>query len=461
MQEQTTYSAKKKNVISQINILIFVCILFSLCSLFFMLPQENMSVQEKRKLTNFPEFTLKSLKSGDYMDSLDLYVADHFPWREKFISSSNFIKKSKGFQNKTESIYTNIDPIDKLKPLKNNNKKNKETKPINFSNSKGILILNNRAFQLFTNEAPLNNEYDQLIQYYRAKIPKEIRIFHAIVPSSSTFYLPYEYRQYKKNELENIQKSSKPTINQSVFPFDMFDEISKHSKEYIYFKTDHHWTQLGAYYGYLAFCKAASIKPIALTDLQRKNINGEFLGTHYLKTKDERLKNNPDTVYYWKTPTNKNASISLDDTLAFTKVYKQKNISKNKYLVFLGGDKGYMKLTSNIVKNGKSILVIKNSYGNPFVPFLTADYENVIVVDYRYTENSLMHILKKNKIDDLLILNGIFSANTHEHLKRIKDIIFLKDGVKNSFERKKRKKEKREVDSIQIPILDTLKKNEI
>ena len=130
-------------------------------------------------------------------------------------------------------------------------------------------------------------------------------------------------------------------------------------------------------------------------------------------------------------------------------------------MVFLGGDQGYLKITSNIIKNGKSILVIKNSYGNPFVTFLTGNYENVFVIDYRYTNNSLMQIIGKFNINDVLILNGVFSANTQEHLKRIKDILYLKEGIKNTFERKKRNKEKKEVDSIQIPILDTLKKNEI
>jgi len=460
MQDHTKYSNTKNNVISKINIFVFVSILITFCALFFILPQENLSIQEKRNLTMFPEFTLKNLKSGDYMDSLDLYVADHFPYRKQFIDVSNSIKKAKGYQNNKESIYANVDAIDKLKPLKNNNT-NKEIETINFSNSKGILISNNRAFQLFTNEAPFNSQYHQLIQYYRSKLPKEIRIFHAIIPSSSAFYLPTGYKQYKTNELDNIQKSYELTKKQGINSIDFFNELAKHQQEYIYFRSDHHWTQLGAYYGYLAFCKSASISPIQLNDLKRKKINGEFLGTHYLKTKDDRLKKEPDTVYYWNTPSNKYASAAFNDSLKFAKVYNRRGISKNKYLVFLGGDQGYLKITSNIIKNGKSILVIKNSYGNPFVTFLTGNYENVFVIDYRYTNNSLMQIIGKFNINDVLILNGVFSANTQEHLKRIKDILYLKEGIKNTFERKKRNKEKKEVDSIQIPILDTLKKNEI
>jgi hypothetical protein len=245
-------------------------------------------------------------------------------------------------------------------------------------------------------------------------------------------------------------------FNKRVEPIEIHQELAKHKKEYIYYKTDHHWTDLGAYYGYKAFCKAAKIKPIDLSEMKSKQIKGDFLGTHFLKTKDQRLESNPDYIKYWIPPVEKYAVKYDGDESEEIKVFKTSDIAKNKYLVFLGGDEPLIHLKSTKCTNGKTVLLIKNSYGNPFAAFLTANYEHVLVVDYRYTETSIEDLVQEYEVNDLILLNGIYSSNTLNHIERQRDIIELKEGTKNTFKKKKRKKKEEKetlpADSLKVDV---------
>ena len=447
---------EERKISSVIHIVLFCVALTAFGVLFFILPQEKISDAEKRTLAPFPTLTKKSLLSGDYMDSLDLYTADHFPFRSTFISVSDQLKLVRGFHSKEESFYNDVQAVDEIPTKKGTSEKDILGSDEALKNCKGLLVANNRAFQIFSNEEPMNKEFSKMINLYAKKL-KGVRIFAGVVPTASDFFLPSKYQEYIGKEKENIA-ASYSLFNKHIIPFDIHKELGKHKKEYIYYKTDHHWTDLGAYYGYKAFCKAARITPIELSEMKSKQLKGDFLGTHYLKTKDQRLEKHPDYIQYWIPPVEKYAMKYDGEEEEEIKVFKTKDISKNKYLVFLGGDEPLIHLKSTKCKNGKTLLLIKNSYGNPFAAFLTANYENVLVVDYRYTETSIKDIVKEYEVNDILILNGIYSSNTPNHIERLRDIIELKEGTKNTFKKKKRKKAedetKQQSDSLNV-IMDS------
>ena len=448
---------EERKVSSMIHIILFCVALTTFGVLFFILPEEKISDSEKRKLAPFPALTQKSLLSGDYMDSLDIYTADHFPFRSTFISVSDQLKLIRGFHSKEESFYNDVQAVDEI-PTKNGaTAKDIQGSDESLKNCKGLLVANNRAFQIFSNEEPMNEEFSKMINLYAKKL-KGVRIFSGVVPTASDFFLPSKYQEYIGNEQKNILASYK-LFNKHVIPIGIHQELGKHKKEYIYYKTDHHWTDLGAYYGYRAFCKAAKLTPIELSEMKSKQIKGDFLGTHFLKTKDQRLENHPDYIKYWIPPVEKYAMKYDGEEEEEIRVFKTKDIEKNKYLVFLGGDEPLIHLKSRECKNGKTVLLIKNSYGNPFAAFLTANYENVLVVDYRYTEISVKELVKEYEVNDIIILNGIYSSNTPNHIERLEDIIELKEGTKNSFKKKKRKKKEEEEaqqsDSLNV-VMDTI-----
>jgi hypothetical protein len=105
-----------------------------------------------------------------------------------------------------------------------------------------------------------------------------------------------------------------------------------------------------------------------------------------------------------------------------TPLFQLKEIEKNRYLVFLGGDEPYMQIKSS-VKNGKTILLIKNSYGNALASYLVANYENILIVDYRYFKLNLLDMIQKNNVNDLLFVSGVFAANEPTHIKKVGKIL--------------------------------------
>jgi hypothetical protein len=145
-----------------------------------------------------------------------------------------------------------------------------------------------------------------------------------------------------------------------------------------------------------------------------------YLGSLYWLTRDSRLKETPDTVDYWKIPGKykTTAQHKGSDKFYASSIYAEGASGANGYGVFLGGDYPLIKIESE-VKNGKKAILVKNSYGNPFATYLPYHYETVYVIDYRYYTGSMVELIDKEKITDLIFLNGVFSINTSWHIMMI------------------------------------------
>lgn len=430
---------------------LFCTFLSILGMLYLFLPVDEVSLDEKRRLTPFPSLTFEAIKSGDFMDSLDSYAADHFPFRKMFMEVSNFLKSKKGIQNEKETFYSDVAAIDQLdSEVKSVQTSNIQKLEGDSKNSKGMLIINGQAFQLFTNEHPQNKKLASIINSYQKLFDDTVNVFNMIVPTPTDFKLGDNYNEYLGIEKENIE-ATEDWLLPNVKKVNVYAELLKHQEEYIFYRTDHHWTALGAYYGYVAFCQSKGISPIKLSEMEKSNLPEKFLGTHYLKTKDIRLASNPDRIDYWIPPVEQKAVRYKDGEIEKVSVYKREGIDINPYLVFLGGDEPLIHLKSKVINNNKSILVVKNSYGNPFSPYLTANYENVIVMDYRYTDRSVKEIVKEFNVSDILILNGIFSANTISHLNRLQAILSLDNSVENNtFVKRKKRVKTKSIDNVKI-----------
>ena len=165
--------------------------------------------------------------------------------------------------------------------------------------------------------------------------------------------------------------------NPSVVNVPLFDALKLHNNEYIYFRTDHHWTQLGAYYGYVEYCKAKGFTPVSLDSLEKRSFPG-FLGSFYNDSPNDAMAADGDTY----------------DT-------------ENLYLIFSAGDQPYEKVTNSAINDGSACIVLKESFGNVFVPFLTNHYQNVYVIDYRYYTGDLVQLARDTGAKDVLFVNNI------------------------------------------------------
>ena len=194
-----------------------------------------------------------------------------------------------------------------------------------------------------------------------------------------------------------------------VRPVTTIETLREHNDEYLYFRTDHHWTQLGAYYVYQNFCQEKGIEPHQLSDFSTMTFS-PFLGTFYTSLKNGDMAANPDTVEaYVPMGTNDMVFWDTDGTEYQWKVINDVSTwgENSGYYCYIGGDKPLSIIENPQITDGSSCLVLKESYGNCFVPFLVDHYETVYVIDFRYANVNVVDYVKENNIQDLIIMNNI------------------------------------------------------
>ena len=414
------------NLYSRLNSFLFVIILITVGVLFLVLPKEKISVDEKRTLKQFPVLSEESLLSGKYFEDIDLYYSDNFIYRNDIIEFASELKQYKGIKNEEIQYFTKIktapkttinkggtNKINDSKDKKGNETQNglSDTDTINeaYDNINSVIVYKNRAIQIYSGSKKKLNNFAALVSKYKVTFGQNVNVYCMAIPVGSDFNLPSSFRKDReKTSINYLYSIMKPNIK----CVKAYDELEKHKDEYIQFNTDHHWTGRGAYYAYLAFCNTAGIEPLSFDKFEIKRINN-FIGTLYYYTRSEDLKQNKDYVEYFKIP-NITKATYFDEKLTSekrTKLFAEFARGGNSYGVFLGGDYPLMHVKSDI-KNGEKILIIKDSYGNAFSPFLSAHYEDVYIVDYRYLKSNIKNIIKKYSINNIIFAHNVFVINS-------------------------------------------------
>ena len=196
-------------------------------------------------------------------------------------------------------------------------------------------------------------------------------------------------------------------MDKRVHTVDALSALASHKKEYIYFRTDHHWTQLGAYYAYLAFCKEHGFTAFPLSHFTKAEYSG-FYGTFYFSmNRPEALKANPDTIVAYSGEVNRMHFQDKNGKEGDTSLVNDASamLPGNKYNCFMMGDHPYAEIHNE--KGRKNLLVIKDSYANAFLPFLAEHYKNIYVIDYRYYEKKLPELIREKGIEEILFVNNV------------------------------------------------------
>jgi hypothetical protein len=287
--------------------------------------------------------------------------------------------------------------------------------------TKGILITGGRAMGLFAGDEVSAKLYADMVNAYVEAFGDKVTIHSVVTPTAVSFYLPESEKKRTRSEKENLDVIN-ANLRPEVHAADTYAELLRHASESIYLRTDHHWTGLGAYYGYRAWCAAAGVAPVSLDTLERK-VRPLKTGSYYRVTKDPTLLKSADEVEYWLPPVSYEAFryIGPDQKTAVKATFIDEEADG--YLVFLGADPALM-MARTSVKNGKRAILIKNSYGNAFAPFLLPHFEKVIVVDYRYYERSVAELVRSDEITDIIILGAVPTANSWLHTRYLRHVIF-------------------------------------
>lgn len=277
-----------------------------------------------------------------------------------------------------------------------------------------LLIWNNVAFELFYGSEDSATSYANSINSYADSLGSAVKVYSMVVPNHTEMGLPERLKKgdgySSTSQAENI-KTIYSKFNSNVTPINCYNNLSKHCNEYIYFNTDHHWTGLGSYYAYEAFAKTTNQSVLSLSDCTEEKIEG-FTGSF---TNMVNTDLGTDTVSYWEFPYKATMDMTSDSNKeldSYNSVYYEGETGgSNAYGVFIYGDNPLSVLKSDR-NTGKKIAVVKESYGNAFVPYLTYNYDEVHVIDFRHWTGNLPQYCSENGINEVLFINGVMSANT-------------------------------------------------
>lgn len=429
-----------------INLLLFLVPIFLLGSVNLLNPAKaTVSEIENRTLKTRPAFSTESLFKGQFCREYEDYFADTFTFRDKFAQLSAGIKEYKGLNDESGATIVmnhgaNAFEAQRAEPPANSPAQ--VSPPKNPDSAKGptdnqlavatkkdendgrvvgrILILGDRAMETHIYNAAASQYYAATINKFQAAVGNGVKVYSLLAPTQIEFLNNPKFKDVsapQKRTIEYVDKYLSP----SVIPVDAYDALRRNADKYVYFRTDHHWTALGAYYAYTAFMKARDEAPVPLSKYQQGTITG-FLGTTYNMTLSKKLASNPDTIYYYK-PFIQNTYYVYYSGAAKMPVIDLSNANtKQKYRVFISGDRPLGKIVTK-VNNGKKVLVIKDSYGNALVPFLIPHYQEIYIVDPRQYKNNILKLVKDNGIQEVVFLNYILVTGNNDWSNLIIDMM--------------------------------------
>ena len=268
-----------------------------------------------------------------------------------------------------------------------------------------VLICGDYGLEYFLPSASGNAAWANTVNKFAEKYP-EINVTALLIPKSCTFNSPEGYTDpYERTEAHIFETYA--MLNEGIKTADCFGIMAEHSDEYMFYRTDHHWTSLGAYYASVAYCEANDIVPYEL-DSYETVIKTNFLGTLYnFAGGVQSLKSNLD--YTVGRYPHVGYSMICGNTGAWYEA-PAINYNYNSYAgMFISGDNP-LTVISTANKNGKTLMIFKESYGNAFVPYMIDYYEQIIVVEIRKQSKSVETLIEEYGVTDALIINNCQAA---------------------------------------------------
>lgn len=378
----------KNKIFKHIPTFIFLTFAFGMGVWFVFSPKSDYSSSEKRYLQKFPETSFENIKNGTFGNEFESYFADHFPMRNFWVGVNAYYNLCTG-NNGANGVY----------------------------NAKDGYLINTPV--------PRENNVEKNINVV-VKFSESLDIPLSVMIAPSTGYivdesLPSVHNSYNDDE---YFESSQKTLSSSNIDFidlrDTFKAEQKNNSQ-LYYKTDHHWTTLGAYTAYTELCKNLGLtaKPKDSFDIETYN---DFYGTTY--SSSGFWLTPPDTVEVWNNPENseKNISVKITDGTKIKEsnsLYFYEHIEKDdKYPVFLDGNHALTEITNKNAERG-TIVLIKDSFSHSLAPFLAEHYQKVVLVDMRYYKLSVSQLAKSENAEQIVVLYGIDNFATDS------DIVWL------------------------------------
>ena len=439
---------------------------------------------ENRDLTPFPKASVLRVLGGTYFDDINTWFADTFPARERFLAFHSWAEEHYGFRAHTisgeivkgdeipdenqvqppasaessasVSASASVSPSQSAQsasaPAESSSSEatQSESAPVQPEEAlrKGdidsgddgaaaetlgtVLIIKHSAYEYYNFVKELADGYCSNLNRAAETLKGKAKVYSLIVPTSMDVCVSEKVR--KKIDTSDQTKAIQylySGMSEDITTVPLIEDLKAHQaqEEYLYFRTDHHWTALGAYVGYQNFMSAAGKTAFPLSHYTESVAEG-FVGSFYRETESKALANKPDTIYaYAPTGAKKVSIIEPDGTKYKERIIRSGDeFSENyKYLLFIGGDQPFSVIENKSITDGSAILVVKDSFGNCFCPYLVDHYSKVYMIDYRtfrkIDDRSLAKVVEDYGIGEVLFLNNISGTREEKLNEQMKNFI--------------------------------------
>lgn len=367
----------------RITIILFLGFIFIIMAATMILPQRDFSPRENRYLNKKPEITLDTVINGRYEEEYKDYINDQFLFRDKFLKLSSEARLLTGMRD-INGVYIGKD---------------------------GYLLEKHDKSEFESAQAAENAKYlvefagmleDINMNYQVVLVPAASEVLTDKLPS---FARPYKQKMFIDDVYEKV--GMEHTI-------DAFEILSRHAEEYIYYKTDHHYTTLGAYYIYEKWAADAGVRQNHANDFDVDRVTEAFYGTLDAKT---HLAQGGDEIFLYSLKNQVQYEIRYNESdRVTTDLYDMEALkNRDKYSVFLGGNNAILEIRTEC-ENDRKILVIKDSFAHSFIPFMINEFCQIDVIDLRYYNKSVRELINNKGYTDVLVLYSAPNFATDNHI---------------------------------------------
>ena len=346
-------------------------------------PSREFSEMENRNLEQMPKLSVDSLLSGQFMKDFETYTTDQFVGRDLWIALKSSSERILGKHENNDVYFCDQDTL-----------------ITRFDQPDAAKVAENLNY--------VNNFVESV----------DIPVTFSLIPTQACIWadrLPDGAPNASQTGLLDQAKAAVPGATWA----DLYSPLWEHKDESIFYRTDHHWTSLGAYYGYTGLAEALGYTPVPLDTYTETIRSTEFYGTVFSSSGVRWV--SPDTISTYVPDTGITVtSYTYDSTGNQVEVprslYDTSFLSvKDKYSMFLGGNQslGVVK-TPNTDK--PKLLIIRDSYADSLVPFLTPHFSEIHLIDLRYYKLSIADYIQQNGIDQALVLYSVPNFVTDTNL---------------------------------------------
>lgn len=326
------------------------------------------SETENRILASRPAFSWESLFSGEYGENYEEYITDQFVGRDKWIGLKT--RTDISFQKKEiNGVYLGADHY---------------LIGVNVPEDYTEQMENGKIASL----KKLVNRWDAKVML----VPTADNILTQKLPDFAPYY-----------QEERLLEKVREAVGDDYY-VDVYHALQEHAEEPIYYRTDHHWTSLGAYYGFMAWAESVDRFPFPYNTAGMKTVSDDFQGTLQSRINLDWTK---DSIQYFPETEKKTVTVTYDFEDTADSLYAPEYLdTKNQYGFFLNDNHAFIEIHTGY-NPGKTLFVIKDSYANSMIPLLTTHYETIYVVDLRYFNGKLFQFMEQYEPEqgmDVLIL---------------------------------------------------------